>query len=65
MILLNSFWPGTWASISLLTGSPVTIMFSAGSTPSARGRRCVPPAPGSRPSLTSGSAILAPGEATR
>jgi hypothetical protein len=53
------------ASISLLTGSPLTIMFSAGSTPSTRGRRCVPPAPGIRPSLTSGSATLAPGAATR
>ena len=40
-------------------------MFSAVSTPSARGSRCVPPAPGTRPILTSGSAMLAPGAATR
>jgi hypothetical protein len=36
-------------------------MFSAVSTPTTRGSRCVPPAPGSRPSFTSGSAMLAPG----
>ena len=47
------------------TGAPETIMFSAASTPIARGRRCVPPAPGRSPSFTSGSAILAPGDATR
>lgn len=40
-------------------------MFRAGSKPIARGRRCVPPAPGRIPSLTSGSAICAPGAATR
>ena len=38
--------------------APDTIMLSAVSTPTARGRRCVPPAPGSRPSLTSGSASV-------
>ena len=64
-ILSNSFWPGSEASSSLLTGSPLTIMFSAVSTPSTRGRRCVPPAPGIRPSLTSGSATLQPGAAMR
>jgi len=53
------------ASFSDATGVPVTIMFSAVSRPSTRGRRCVPPAPGSRPSFTSGSAICAPGSATR
>jgi hypothetical protein len=37
------------ASISLLMGSPLTIMFKAGSTPKTRGKRCVPPAPGSDP----------------
>ena len=47
------------------TVAPDTIMLSAVSTPIARGRRCVPPAPGRRPSLTSGSAICAPGVATR
>ena len=50
---------------SLVTGLPDTIMLSAGSRPSARGRRCVPPAPGRRPSLTSGSATCVPGAATR
>ena len=63
--LSNSFWPGALASISLATGSPLTIMFSAFSKPSTRGRRCVPPAPGIRPILTSGSAICAPGAVTR
>ena len=33
-------------------------MLSAASTPMRRGRRCVPPAPGSSPSFTSGSARL-------
>ena len=61
----NSFWPGTPASISLFTASPLTIMFSAVSTPSTRGRRWVPPAPGMRPILTSGSATLVPGAAMR
>jgi hypothetical protein len=36
-------------------GVPDTIMFKAASTPTARGRRCVPPAPGSRPNFTSGN----------
>ena len=36
-------------------------MLSATSRPTARGRRCVPPAPGRRPSFTSGSATCAPG----
>ena len=64
-ILSNSFWPGTAPMNSLLTGSPLTIMLSAASTPTTRGRRCVPPAPGSRPSFTSGSATLQPGAAIR
>ena len=46
-------------------GSPLTIMLVAASTPITRGRRWVPPAPGIRPSLTSGSAMLAPGAAMR
>ncbi len=50
---------------SALTGAPETIMLSAASTPMARGRRCVPPAPGSSPSFTSGSATCAPTAATR
>ncbi len=47
------------------TDAPETIRLSAVSTPTSRGSRCVPPAPGKRPSFTSGSAICAPGEATR
>ena len=47
------------------TGSPQTIMSSAFATPTARGRRCVPPAPGMRPSRTSGWARRASGAATR
>ncbi len=38
-------------------GSPEIIMSSASGTPTTRGRRCVPPAPGSRPSLISGKPI--------
>ena len=53
------------ASCSDSTGVPVTIICSARSSPTARGRRWVPPAPGSKPSLTSGRAIWAPGSATR
>jgi hypothetical protein len=44
---------------------PLTIMFSAPSSPIARGSRCVPPAPGMRPSFTSGSAMAAEASATR
>ncbi len=40
-------------------------MLSAVSSPTALGRRCVPPAPGRSPSFTSGSAICAPFVATR
>ena len=36
-------------------GSPLTIISSAFSTPTTRGSRWVPPAPGRRPSFTSGS----------
>ena len=46
-------------------GSPVTMGPRAATAPIRRGRRWVPPAPGSRPSLTSGRPILAVGEATR
>ena len=49
------------ASFSEATGLPETIMFKAISRPTTRGRRWVPPAPGRMPSLTSGSAICAPG----
>ncbi len=71
-IAAGSTSPSTISSNSLVpanfsdsTGLPVTIMLSAASRPITRGRRCVPPAPGRMPSLTSGSAICAPFEATR
>jgi hypothetical protein len=47
------------------TCSPEVIISSARSTPTMRGRRCVPPAPGMSPSLTSGRPHLADGTATR
>ena len=46
------------------TGRP-RMTSSAFSTPTMRGRRCVPPAPGKRPSLISGRPHLADGTATR
>ncbi|MNT03189.1 hypothetical protein D3C72_1377100 [compost metagenome] len=50
---------------SALTGSPLQIILAAASRPIARGRRCVPPAPGIRPSLISGRATRLPAIATR
>ena len=47
------------------TGSPVTIIRNAFSGPTRRGRRWVPPAPGNRPSLTSGRPTRAAAAATR
>ena len=47
------------------TGSPVVIISIARSTPTRRGRRWVPPAPGMRPSLTSGRPSFASALATR
>ena len=47
------------------TGSPLTIILSAASTPATRGNRCVPPAPGRSPSLTSGSPTCPAATATR
>ena len=47
------------------TGAPVTIIRSAIAGPTARGRRCVPPPPGSSPSFTSGWPSFVPGAATR
>ena len=41
------------------------VISSAIATPAMRGRRCVPPAPGSRPSFTSGVPSFAEGTATR
>ena len=64
--------PSTISSNSLVplnfsdfTGSPETTIFTAISSGTSRGRRCVPPAPGRMPSFTSGSAINAPVDATR
>ncbi len=47
------------------TGLPPVIISSAASTPTSRGSRCVPPAPGMRPSVTSGSPTFASATATR
>ena len=47
------------------TGSPIASIGSDAFIPIRRGRRCVPPAPGSRPSFTSGVPIIAEGTATR
>ena len=52
-------------SIAAGTEAPETIRLSAVSRPTARGSSCVPPAPGRRPSFTSGSAICVEGVATR
>ena len=42
------------------TASPLTIRFRAVSTSIARGSRCVPPAPGTRPIFTSGRPMRVP-----
>jgi hypothetical protein len=47
------------------TGSPVTMILSAASPPIRRGRRCVPPAPGTKPRFTSGRPTCAEASATR
>jgi len=46
-------------------GSPLVISFSAAAAPISRGARCVPPAPGSSPSFTSGRPSFAAGSSTR
>ena len=46
-------------------GSPLRIIGRALSMPIRRGSRCVPPAPGRRPSLISGRPSRVPGAATR
>jgi len=48
-----------FANICAGMGSPPTITLSAASMPTSRGSRCVPPAPGSSPSFTSGNPSLA------
>ncbi len=45
------------------SGSPLSMISSAGCAPIKRGRRCVPPAPGMRPSLISGKPTFARGVA--
>ncbi|KWC10610.1 hypothetical protein WL46_00925 [Burkholderia ubonensis] len=50
---------------SALAWRPDSIRSSAAFAPISRGARCVPPAPGSRPSVTSGSPSFAPGTASR
>ncbi len=45
-------------------GLPLVISSSARAGPTSRGRRCVPPAPGSRPMFTSGRPSLQSGVAT-
>ena len=47
------------------TGLPVVIISSAAFTPANRGTRCVPPAPGRRPNLTSGKPTFADAIAQR
>ena len=47
------------------TVAPETIKLSAVSRPTARGNRCVPPAPGMSPIFTSGMEICVDGAATR
>ena len=44
---------------------PEVMRSIAASVPTARGSRCVPPAPGKRPKVTSGRPIRVPGTATR
>ena len=56
--------PTARASFALI-GRPLVIISSATSGPTMRGRRWVPPAPGSRPRLTSGRPTFAEGTATR
>ena len=54
-----------FAARAASTGLPLIIMSSAGRAPISRGKRCVPPAPGSSPSLTSGRPTFASGAAQR
>ena len=61
---ISSIRPFFSASAALI-GSPPTIILTASSGPTARGSRWVPPAPGSRPSFTSGRPSLASLVATR
>ena len=51
--------------LGAVTGVPLVIIFSAVAAPTRRGIRCVPPAPGMMPSLTSGRPSRVPGAAMR
>ena len=55
----------TFSASSAPIGSPLTIIWSAFCAPTTRGSRCVPPAPGRRPSFTSGRPKRAPFTPTR
>ena len=60
----RSTMPSLCASLAP-TGSPAQIISIAFSTPTSRGRRCVPPDPGRMPSFTSGRPTFAEGTAIR
>jgi hypothetical protein len=64
-ILSNSFWPGSMASISLLTGSPLTIMFSAGFHAQHARQALRAARAGDQAQLDFGQAMLQPGAAMR
>ena len=53
------------SAAALDTRSPLQIMPMARGMPTMRGSRCVPPAPGMMPSVTSGRPTTVPGAATR
>ena len=61
---MRSMTPAAAATLAG-TGSPLKMTSSAVAGPTRRGRRCVPPAPGSRPSFTSGRPTFAEATATR
>ena len=61
IISSNSFVPRQLRQHLAGTGSPETIMLSAVSTPSTRGSRCVPPAPGHQAELHLGQRDLRAG----
>ena len=63
-LMMASISPQTRASAASM-GSPVTHISRALATPTRRGSRWVPPAPGSIPSFTSGSPSRAEAAATR